>query len=158
TGPIFVIAGDSPMLRGDSVKALFDEYDRRQKAGQPASAVLGTVSKENPFGMGRILRDAEGNFLGIVEERDATPEQRAITEINMSYYVFDAVDLFRALDRVTTDNAQGEYYITDVPAILRGEGKRVEALRVLSPEECLGVNTTEDAARVEEELLKRPHG
>ncbi|MBR2586247.1 MAG: NTP transferase domain-containing protein [Thermoguttaceae bacterium] len=158
TGPIFVIAGDSPMLRGDSVKALFDEYDRRQKAGQPASAVLGTVSKENPFGMGRILRDAEGNFLGIVEERDATAEQKAITEINMSYYVFDAADLFRALDQVTTDNAQGEYYITDVPAILRKEGKRVEALKVLSPEECLGVNTTEDAARVEEELLKRPRG
>ena len=59
---------------------------------------------------------------------------------------------------MTTNNAQGEYYITDVPAILRREGKRVEALRVLSPEECLGVNTTEDAARVEEELLKRSRG
>lgn len=158
TGPIFVIAGDSPMLRGESVTALFDEYDRKREAGEPVSAVLGTVSKDNPFGLGRILRDAEGNFLGIVEERDATEQQRAITEVNMSYYVFDTVDLFRALDQVTTDNAQGEYYITDVPAILRGEGKRVEALKVLAQEECLGVNTTQDAARAEEVILGRPRG
>ncbi len=153
-GPVFVIAGDSPMLRHESVASLFQKYDQNERMGEGISALLGTVKKENPFGMGRIVRDENGNFLGIVEEKDATEEQRKITEINMSYYVFNIPDLLSALDQVTTNNAQKEYYITDVPAILRAEGKRVMALNVLSPEECLGVNTVADVAAVEDEMRR----
>jgi len=153
-GPVFVIAGDSPMMRSDSVSALFDEYEKRKKAGEMASAVLGTARKETPFGMGRILRDEVGNFIGIVEEKDATDQQRKITEINMSYYVFDTADLLGALDSLTTNNAQHEYYITDVPAIMLRQGKKVLALNVLKPEESLGVNTVADVAAVEAEMRR----
>lgn len=153
-GPVFVIAGDSPMLQTASVTALFDEYQRRLAQNEPAAAILGTVQKENPFGMGRILRDADGAFLGIVEEKDATEEQRKITEINMSYYVFHAPDLLGALGGLRTDNAQGEYYITDVPTILRSQGKTVLALPVLQQVESLGVNRVEDIAAVENALKK----
>ena len=153
-GPVFVIAGDSPMLQTASITALFDEYQRRRDQNEPAAAILGTVQKENPFGMGRILRDADGAFLGIIEEKDATDEQRKITEINMSYYIFHAPDLLDALGGLRTDNAQGEYYITDVPAILRARGKTVLALPVLQQVESLGVNRVEDIAAVENALSK----
>ena len=87
---------------------------------------MGTAKKENPAGLGRVVRDQQGNFLAIVEEKDATPEQRAVREVNMSYYLFDSRELWHALDRVQNDNAQGEYYITDAPGILKAEGKDVE--------------------------------
>lgn len=153
-GPVFVIAGDSPMLRSESVAALLDAYASSRDKNEPVSAILGTAYKENPFGMGRILRGADGEFLGVVEEKDATDEQRKITEINMSYYVFHTPDLLDALRRLTTANAQREYYITDVPAILRAEKKRVLALPALAPEESLGVNTVADAAAVEAEMKR----
>ena len=151
-GPVFVIAGDSPLLRAESIEALFEEYERRSASGNLAAAILGTVVKESPFGMGRILRDAQGMFLGIVEEKDATEEQRKITEINMSYYVFHAPDLLDALGALRTDNAQGEYYLTDVPAILRTRGQSVLALPVLQKCEALGVNRVEDLIPVEAAL------
>jgi len=149
--PVMVIAGDSPMIQASSVNALFDEYN---KIGN-ASCILGTIHKDNPFGMGRILRDAKGNFTGIVEERDATEEQKKITEINMSYYLFNTPDMLNALDGLKTNNNQHEYYITDIPAILLGQNKKVYALPVLKPVECLGVNTLDDLAVVEAEMLKR---
>lgn len=150
-GPVFVIAGDSPMIRSESVAALFDAYEN---SPEPCSAVLGTAHKDNPFGMGRILRDDRGAFVGIVEERDATPAQKKITEINMSYYVFRIPDLLDALSDITTDNAQGEYYITDVPAILLRQGKKASALPILRSEESLGVNTPDDLSAVEAAMAK----
>ena len=105
-------------------------------------------------GVKLILRDADGHFSGIVEERDCTPEQRQITEVNMSYYVFDCRELLHALEHVDRSNAQGEYYLTDCPGILRREGKAVEALCVLQPIEALSINTADELAAVERELLK----
>ncbi|MBW3597865.1 MAG: glycosyl transferase family 2, partial [Planctomycetes bacterium] len=90
-----------------------------------------------------------GDFLGIVEEKDAAPEQRAITEVNMSTYVFDAPALVYALDRLTNNNAQKEYYITDCPGILREAGKPVLALPVLQACEALSVNNLEELRIVE---------
>ena len=147
-GPVFVIAGDSPMLQGDTVARLFDEYE---KSGG-ASCVMGTVIKENPFGMGRILRDEKGDFIGIVEEKDATDEQRKITEINMSYYIFNTPDLLASLGSLRADNAQKEYYITDVPRVLLENGKRILALPVLKDVERLGVNTLDDLKAVEDAI------
>ena len=90
--------------------------------------------------MGRIVRDETGEFAAIVEEKDATPAERAITEVNMSTYVFDCCALLAALDQLRNDNRQGEYYITDCPGILRGAGKDVRALPVSQPCEALSVN------------------
>lgn len=143
-GPAFVIAGDSPMIQAESVARLFDDYDRT-----PAACILGTAFKDDPAGLGRILRDGEGRFLGIVEDRDATEEQRRITEVNMSYYVFRTNDLLAALEEIRPNNIQGEYYITDVPGVLRRRGLPVRALPVLKPGEVLGINTAEELLAVE---------
>ncbi|MBR0226294.1 MAG: NTP transferase domain-containing protein [Thermoguttaceae bacterium] len=147
-GPVFIVAGDNPMLQSSSVSRLFEEFEKN--AG--VSCILGTVHKENPFGMGRILRDEQGNFVGVVEEKDATDEQRKIKEINISYYIFNTPDLLSSLGSIRANNAQKEYYITDVPAILLENNKRILALPVLKEIECLGVNTQDDLAIVESVL------
>jgi bifunctional UDP-N-acetylglucosamine pyrophosphorylase/glucosamine-1-phosphate N-acetyltransferase/UDP-N-acetylglucosamine pyrophosphorylase len=143
-GPVVVVAGDSPMLQADSVATLLAESTSRQSA-----CLLGTVLRDDPTGYGRILRSAAGDFTGIVEEKDATPEQRAIREINVSTYVFNAKDLLSALDQLRADNSQREYYITDCPAILLAAGKKVSALNVLKPCEALSINSPEELAQVE---------
>lgn len=146
-GPIIVVAGDSPMMQASSVKALLDDF----AATQPA-CILGSLIHENPVGLGRIVRDEDGNFVGIVEEKDATDEQRQINEVNMSTYVFDGQKMLASLDKLTDDNRQKEYYITDIPGILLSEKEDVRALPVLKPIESLSVNTVEHLAAVEEAL------
>lgn len=144
-GPAAVVTGDAPLLQAESLEKLLAEYDRKKPA-----CVMGTILKDNPAGLGRIVRDAAGEFAGIVEEKDATPEQRKITEVNMSCYVFDSRALLAALEELRPDNAQGEYYITDCPGLMRREGKTVLALPVLKPIEALGVNTMDELRLVED--------
>ncbi|MEN1682214.1 MAG: NTP transferase domain-containing protein [Planctomycetota bacterium] len=148
-GPVVIVTGDSPMLQVSSVKALLEEF----AATNPA-CLLGTAHRDDPTGLGRVVRDTGGAFVGIVEEKDATDEQRAITEVNMSTYVFAADQLLRVLDQLTTNNAQGEYYITDGPGLLQAEGKPVAALPALQPCEALSVNTPDDLAAVEAEMQR----
>lgn len=143
-GLVLVVAGDSPMIQTDSLAALFAEFDRRRPA-----CILGTGYRDDPTGFGRVLRGENGQFVGIVEEKDATDEQRRITEVNLSCYAFNCRDLLRSLDQLTDSNAQGEYYITDCPAILLKEGQTVVALDVLKPCEALSINTVDDLAVVE---------
>ncbi len=143
-GAVLVVTGDSPMMQAESVAALMGEFHRRK-----AACILGTAHKENPQGLGRIVRDVEGRFQAIVEEKDATDQQRRITEVNMSYYVFDCVELLDALQHVRADNVQGEYYITDCPGVMVDQGKEVRALDVLQPCEALGINTIDEVAVVE---------
>jgi bifunctional UDP-N-acetylglucosamine pyrophosphorylase/glucosamine-1-phosphate N-acetyltransferase/UDP-N-acetylglucosamine pyrophosphorylase len=150
---VMVVAGDCPMIQVESIRKLFAAYRIDSAEGCP-SCILGTAHKENPTGLGRILRDEKGEFCGIIEEKDASPEQKKITEVNMSYYVFHTPDLLEALTHLRTDNAQKEYYITDTPAIMRSQGKRVIALSVLQPIESLGINTVEEANIVEEAMRK----
>ena len=116
--------------------------------------MLGTATRSDPTGLGRIIRDAQGNFQAIVEERDASESQRRITEVNMSCYVFDGRQLFPALDRIGRHNAQGEYYLTDCPGVMLAAGQPVAALNVLQPCEALSINTVEELAVVERELLR----
>jgi bifunctional UDP-N-acetylglucosamine pyrophosphorylase / glucosamine-1-phosphate N-acetyltransferase len=149
-GPVLIVTGDSPMIQVDSVRQLLEEY----RSGYPA-CILGTLHKADPGGLGRIVRDESGRFQGIVEEKDATPAQRQITEVNMSTYVFHTPDLLHALQQLRADNRQGEYYLTDCPGILQAEGKDVRALAVLRPCEALSVNTLEELAIVENELRRR---
>lgn len=145
-GPVMVVAGDSPMIQAESVRKLLAEF-------KPGTACLmGTLHKQNPFGLGRIVRDGVGEFAGIVEEKDATEEQRKITEVNMSTYIFDVQELVHALDLLKNDNRQKEYYLTDCPGILRHEGKIVKALPVLQPCEALSINTIDELGAVEEKM------
>jgi bifunctional UDP-N-acetylglucosamine pyrophosphorylase / glucosamine-1-phosphate N-acetyltransferase len=143
-GPVLIVAGDSPLAQRASIDKLFAEFEKTQPA-----CLLGTTHKDEPRGLGRIVRDAEGRFQAIVEEKDATAEQRAITEVNMSCYLFQAADLLFALDRIRADNAQKEYYLTDCPSVLKRAGRPVEALPVLKSVEALSINTVEELAIVE---------
>ena len=101
-----------------------------------------------------FFRDADGAFAGIVEEKDASDEQRRITEVNMSTYLFDAAQLLHALAQLGNENRQGEFYLTDCPGILRQEGKPVLAEPLLQPCEALSVNTLEELKTVEEEMAR----
>lgn len=148
-GPVLVVAGDSPMIQAASVRGLLAHFH----AAQPA-CLLGTLHKPNPQGLGRIVRNAAGQFLSIIEEKDATDEQRKITEVNMSTYIFAGVELLHALSQLKNDNRQREYYLTDCPGILRGEGKRVDALPILQPCEALSINTIDELSQVEAEMRK----
>ena len=146
-GAVLIVTGDSPLMQSRSIAALLAEFERERPA-----CLLGTAHRADPTGLGRIVRNAEGHFRGIVEERDATPDERRITEVNMSCYVFDGRALLESLGKITRKNAQGEYYLTDCPGILQAAGKRVEALPVLQPCEALSINTVDELAIVEREL------
>ena len=150
---VMVVAGDCPMIQVSSIQKLFEAY-HNEPADKRPSCILGTALKNDPAGLGRILRDAKGEFQGIIEEKDASPEQKKITEVNMSYYVFHTPDLLKALTHLRTDNAQKEYYLTDTPTIMKSQGNRVVALPVLHPIESLGINTVEEA-KIVEEAMKR---
>lgn len=147
TGPVLVLAGDSPMVQVSSLKAVLAEFTEQRPA-----CLLGTATKVDPSGLGRVVRDVTGEFLAIVEEKDATPDERAIKEVNMSTYVFAAGDLLWSLDQLTADNAQREYYLTDCPGVLKKAGKSVVAANVLQPCEALSINTPAELAAVEEEM------
>lgn len=152
-GPVVVVAGDSPLLQAESVQALLGHFARRRPA-----CLLGTLHKADPTGLGRIVRDAHGQFVGIVEEKDATAQQRQITEVNMSTYVFEAAELCWALDRLRNDNRQREYYLTDCPGLLKAAGRVVEALPILKPCEALSINTPEELQWVEAEMHRLGYG
>ncbi len=147
-GPVMVVAGDCPMIQVDSIRTMLQSYTE----ADPPACILGTAHKDDPFGLGRIVRDSHGEFTGIVEEKDATEEQKKITEVNMSYYIFHAPDLLDALTHLKTDNSQGEYYITDAPLVLKKQGKKVLALPVLKPIESLGINTIDELKAVEDAI------
>ncbi len=149
-GPaVLVVAGDSPMMQPSSLRGLLEEFSRRRPA-----CLIGTATKEDPQGLGRVVRDSAGEFLKIVEEKDATAAEKQITEVNMSCYAFDCGALLDALDQLKNNNAQREYYITDAPAILKDSGADVAALNVLLPVEALSINTVDELAAVERELVK----
>ncbi len=146
-GSVLIVTGDSPLTQPGSLVTLFEAYERERPA-----CLLGTLEKEDPSGLGRIVRDAQGRFLGIVEQRDATPEQLQIREVNMSTYVFDSRELLAALGQITNNNRQGEYYLTDCPGILRDQGKSVMALPVLQPCEAMSINTLDELRAVEDTM------
>jgi len=143
-GPVLVVAGDSPLMQSGSLAHLLAEFERSRPA-----CILGTATKQDASGLGRVVRDENGNFTAIVEEKDATSEQKRIREVNLSCYVFNCADLLAALDKIRADNAQGEYYVTDCPGVLLAAGKDVRALNVLKPCEALSINNMDELAAVE---------
>ena len=134
-GTVVVTYGDAPVLRGRTLAALVREH-----AAQQAAATALTTVMDDPTGYGRILRDADGAIVEIVEEADATPKQRAIKEVNSGVYAFEASLLADSVKRVPTDNAKGEEYLTDVVAILQAEGQRVASVMEEDATDVFGVN------------------
>ncbi len=149
-GDVFVLVGDGPLLRPGVLEAI---HKRHVESG--AAATLATAVLEDPSGYGRVVRDAEGRFRGIVEQKDATPEQLEIKEINPSLYCFRAEALWDALRRLEPSPVTNEFYITDVPSMLMEQGDLVEVVPVAGPEEAMSVNTPEQLREVELVLERR---
>jgi len=147
---ILILSGDVPLTRTETLQALVDEHRRAGNA-----LTLLTMKLDEPALYGRIVRDDNGGVIRIVEAKDADESQRAIREVNAGIYVFDGKHLASNLRRLSTDNAQGEYYLTDLIAMLRDGGKRVGALVVSDPIEALGVNSRAELATVEGEIQRR---
>ena len=134
-GTTLVISGDTPLLTTATLNNLFEYHQ-----GKNASATILTAQAPNPTGYGRIIRDHVGIVEKIVEQKDASPEEVRVKEINTGTYCFDNELLFDALSKLNTDNAQGEYYLTDIIEILKSEGKIVAAYQTEDFDESLGVN------------------
>ncbi len=147
---VLVLPGDTPLLRPTTVAALVAEHRSSGAAATVLTAVLG-----DPTGYGRVVRDAKGRVARIVEQRDATPEEAALTEINTGIYAFRRNLLAPALRRVSPDNSQGEYYLTDVVAVLTGAGHPVAAVAAADGAETQGVNDRPQLAAAEAELRRR---
>jgi bifunctional UDP-N-acetylglucosamine pyrophosphorylase/glucosamine-1-phosphate N-acetyltransferase len=151
-GPALILVGDEPLLRPEPLADLL----HRQQLDR-AACLLGTALLDDPTGFGRILRDSAGRFLRIVEERDCTPEERALKEVNPSCYVYELPGLWNALDQIGTSNVQHEYYLTDAPERLLAMGRKVLALNVLQPDDILGVNTRQHLAQANTIMQSRIH-
>jgi bifunctional UDP-N-acetylglucosamine pyrophosphorylase/glucosamine-1-phosphate N-acetyltransferase len=134
SGTILLLCGDVPLLRAATIAQLLDYHH-----AQGASVTVLTATLENPYGYGRVVRDGD-EVVAIVEEKDATPELRTIREINTGIYCFAAPFVFTALSQVGCNNAQGEYYLTDVLALARSAGRKVCALAAAEGEEAMGIN------------------
>src|SRR3954451_18422666 len=147
---VFILTGDGPMIRGEILRTLLDAHRADHAAASMATAVL-----DDPFGYGRLIRDADGNFLDIIEQIDCTPEQREIKEVFPSYYCIKAAELLHALSKLTNENKKGEYYLTDVYGILRREGKRITAVQAVAPQDVLAVNTRQQLSDVDEAMQER---
>jgi bifunctional UDP-N-acetylglucosamine pyrophosphorylase/glucosamine-1-phosphate N-acetyltransferase len=151
-GTLLVVCGDTPLLRASTLETLLA---RHRESGAAVTVLSARVP--DPQGYGRIVRDGDGRVTGIVEEREATDEQRRIDEINSGTYAFEYADLIRVLGRLTSRNTQGEYYLTDTVRLLLEEGRIAEAWCGPDHRELLGINTVaqlEEAERIHAELAR----
>ncbi|HMC22254.1 MAG TPA: bifunctional UDP-N-acetylglucosamine diphosphorylase/glucosamine-1-phosphate N-acetyltransferase GlmU [Thermoanaerobaculia bacterium] len=147
---ILILSGDVPLTRLETLKRLLEEH---QQSGN--ALTLLTMKLDDPALYGRIVRDKNRAVEKIVEAKDANEQQRQIREVNAGIYLFDGDDLSDNLRRLSTNNAQGEYYLTDLIATLRESGKRVDAMVIDDPVEALGVNSRAELATVESEIQRR---
>jgi UDP-N-acetylglucosamine diphosphorylase/glucosamine-1-phosphate N-acetyltransferase len=148
---IMVLCGDVPLVTAATLRTLVGDH---LQAGRDATLLA--VDLNQPYGYGRVLTTPDGRVSGIVEEADATDEQRRIRTINSGIYCINRRFLEEALPRLTRDNAQGEFYLTDIVRFGYESGRKVGAARAHNPDEIMGINTPEDLARVEAILGGRP--
>ena len=149
-GAVLVICGDTPLLTGETFSKLL-AYHRERKA---VATVL-TGMMDNPYGYGRIIRNSNGGVTKIMEEKDASPDEKRIQEINTGTYCFDSNLLFAALEKITPNNAQGEYYLTDVISMFVERNLRVEAVVAENVLETMGINSRKHLAEAEDYLRQR---
>ena len=147
---LLVLYGDVPLLTAETLRRLIEAHLEPR-----AAATLLTVELDDAAQYGRILRDADGHLADIVEYKSCTPEQAAIREINAGIYCFLSGPLFAHIGKVSNQNKAGEYYLTELPALLRRAGERVLGLQVGEPQEVLGVNTRVELAGLDALLRER---
>ena len=150
TGTVMILCGDTPLLEAEELKKFYAEHVKSGAAATVMSAMM-----EDPFGYGRILRDDNGDVAGIVEQKDASEEQKLIKEINTGNYCVEAPLLFEVLRTLGNNNAQGEYYLTDVLAKLRTMGKKVGGVVTADSEMIMGVNSRRQLAEAESVMRRR---
>lgn len=150
-GTVLIAPADVPLLDGDTLSGLLAAHHQ----GDGAAVTLTSFIAEDPSGYGRILRTNDGDVHAIIEDRDATPHQKAITEVNAGVYAFDAESLRTALSQLSMNNAQGEYYLTDVVEIAREAGQTVRAHTVDDPYVVAGCNDRAQLADLGAELNRR---
>ena len=146
-GHVLICCGDTPLMQRETFQSLVDIHLKEGNACTMLSAIL-----DEGGNYGRVLREEDGSFKCIVEARDCTPEQAAVREVNVGAYLFHVPELLAALSQLKTDNAQGELYLTDCPAIIKAAGHRVGVCDTCSAQEMLGVNTVEQLQEVEDIL------
>lgn len=147
---VLVLPGDAPLIQPQTLARLIQTHRTAN-----AVATLTSSMMDNPTGYGRVIRGQDGLFEAIVEEKDATDEQRTVSEINTGYYCFRSDRLFECLTRVSNTNAQGEYYLTDVPGLLKREGEKIAILDGVAPQEIMGVNNPQQLAEVDKIIRSR---
>jgi bifunctional UDP-N-acetylglucosamine pyrophosphorylase/glucosamine-1-phosphate N-acetyltransferase len=152
-GTLVVLSGDVPLLRSETLERLIREHERERRC-----VTLLTADLPDATGYGRIVRDSAGAVLAIVEEKDASPEVRAIREFNSGTYCFDGDRLREVLGSIGAENRQREFYLTDAVALLRGCGEGVGAVRAPDAEEVLGINTADDLERTRALYRARTRG
>lgn len=149
-GTILVTCGDTPLVTTDTFNALIECHNKTQAAATVLTAIM-----PDPTGYGRVIRDSQGQVLKIVEQKDGSPEELAVSEVNAGIYCFDSTLLWQMLHSVTNDNAQGEYYLTDIIGMLVSAGKRVSAFAAPDYKETLGVNSRIQMAEAERVMRLR---
>ncbi len=148
-GDVLILSGDVPLLKSSSIV----EAHKLHQSTQSVATVF-TFIPATPEGYGRILRDGSGNLVGIVEHKDATPEQRLVGEVNAGIYFFDNAKMFKALENVKNDNAAGEFYLTDTIAVLAGWGEKQAGYIVADALEVEGINSPDQLKALESEWLR----
>ncbi len=147
---VMIVCGDTPLIRTATLQDMFDVHSTSS-----ATLTLMTTLLEKPTNYGRILKNPDGLVVGIVEEKDATPEQRAIQEINAGIYCIEKSYLFEALHQVGTDNSQGELYLTDIVSLAVAAGQKVECFITPAADDVLGVNSRVELAAAHREIQAR---
>ncbi len=154
-GEILVLYGDTPLITAQTIEKMLAFHRKKKNAVTVLSALV-----DDPTGYGRIVRDESKHFVKIVEQKDATDEEKRITEINGGMYVFEAKHLKSALSKITNNNKQQEYYLTDTIEILLHEGYNVDAIAIMKPDDILGVNSREQLAQataIMKQRINRKH-
>lgn len=149
-GDVVIMTGDTPLITKDTINSA---YDFHKKSGNSVTVL--TAELDDPYGYGRIIRNTDGSVKKIVEQKDATEEEAKVKEINSGMYFFNTKDLLYALDKLTNNNAQGEYYLTDTLEILLDKGCKVDAYMLDDADEILGINDRLQLAKAQKIMQQR---
>lgn len=151
-GDILVVCGDTPLLKRDTLERLIQTHQASK-----ATVTILTVTLNDPTGYGRIVTDLAGKVCKIIEDKDATEQEKKIALVNTGCYCFKSKNLFATLKKITNNNQQGEFYLTDVVEILKEEGEKIISLEALNPIEVMGINTQTELKKAEKRIMEDLH-
>lgn len=157
SGDVLILSGDVPLITKETIQALLELHRTGDNKKKPVLSFISTAL-ENPKGYGRVMRDEEGNIVRIVEEKDASPFQRTIKEVNAGLYLVSSKFLLENIEQIGNTNAQKEYYLPDLVELAFKSGERVAALTHLDSEEVMGINNRVELARADKVMRSRING